>query len=236
MRDGKDDATGVGASEGSAAPARDGGVIRGAEAPSGEAPIPDGFVRLDGDHTVWDRFFHVSPLIIVGTKEPNGSWDLAPKHMATALGWDNFFGFVCTPSHATYVNAQREGVFTVSFPRPSQVLSTSLAAAPRCEGSTKPSLGLLDTLAATRVDGVLLADAYLHFECETHRIVDGFGCNSLIAGRIVATLVADEAVRRSDVDDQELILEAPLLAYVAPGRYAEVSETVAFPFHAGWSR
>lgn len=211
MRDGKDDATGVGASEGSAAPARDGGVIRGAEAPSGEAPIPDGFVRLDGDHTVWDRFFHVSPLIIVGTKEPNGSWDLAPKHMATALGWDNFFGFVCTPSHATYVNAQREG-------------------------STKPSLGLLDTLAATRVDGVLLADAYLHFECETHRIVDGFGCNSLIAGRIVATLVADEAVRRSDVDDQELILEAPLLAYVAPGRYAEVSETVAFPFHAGWSR
>ena len=33
-----------------------------------------------------------------------------------------------------------------------------------------------------------------------------------------------------------IIARAPLLAYLAPGRYAEVSRTFAFPFHAGWSR
>lgn len=195
-----------------------------------------GLVRLGGEHRVWERFFQVSPLVVVGTKEPDGSFDLAPKHMVTALGWENHFGFVCTPSHGTYQNARREGAFTVSFPRPSQVLSASLAAAPRCEGDEKPSLELLATRPATVVEGVLLEDAYLHFECETERIVDGFGPNSLVAGRIVEVLVAEESVRRPDRDDAELLLQAPLLVYVAPGRYAEVGETVAFPFHVGWSR
>lgn len=202
----------------------------------GEDGAPDGLVRLGVEHRVWDRFFHVSPLVVVGTKELDGSFDLAPKHMATPLGWENYFGFVCTPSHGTYVNARREGAFTVSFPRPTQVLSASLAAAPRCEGDQKPSLDLLDTLPATVVDGVLLKDAYLHFECRTEKIVDDFGPNSLIAGRIVEALVHEEAIRRSDRDDQEMLMEAPLLAYVSPGRYAEIDRTLAFPFHQGWSR
>lgn len=203
---------------------------------AGERALDGGLIRLGGEHRVWERFFQVSPLVVVGTKEPDGSFDLAPKHMATALGWENYFGFVCTPSHATYVNARREGDFTVSFPRPSQVLSASLAAAPRCGDHEKPSLELLSTVPARVVDGVLLEEAYLHFECETERIVDGFGPNSLVAGRIVEVLVAESSLRRSDRDDAELLLDAPLLAYVAPGRYAEVAETVAFPFHSGWSR
>ncbi|MBT8487522.1 MAG: flavin reductase family protein [Gemmatimonadetes bacterium] len=193
-------------------------------------------IRLGVDHRVWDRFFQVSPLVVVGTKELDGSFDLAPKHMVTPLGWDNFFGFVCTPAHGTYVNARREGAFTVSFPRPSQVLSASLAAAPRCGEDEKPSLALLATRPATVVEGVLLKDAYLHFECRTEKIVDGFGRNSLIAGRIVEALVEEDAIRRSDRDDQELLMEAPLLAYIAPGRYSEVNQTMAFPFHEGSSR
>ena len=195
-----------------------------------------GLIRLGAEHPVWERFFQVCPLVVVGTKEPDGRWDLAPKHMACALGWENYFGFVCTPRHGTYVNAQREGCFTVSYPRPSQVVLASLAAAPRCEGDEKPSLELLRTMPATVVDGVLLEDAYLHFECETDRIVDDFGANSLITGRIVEALVSEEAIRRSDKDDEALIVEAPLLAYVAPGRYAEVSRSFAFPFHKGWSK
>jgi flavin reductase (DIM6/NTAB) family NADH-FMN oxidoreductase RutF len=196
----------------------------------------DGLVRLGVEHPIWDRFFQVSPLVVVGTKEPGGAFDLAPKHMAMAMGWDNYFGFMCTPSHGTYVNAQREGFFTVSFPRASQVLVASLAAAPRCEGDAKPSLELLDTIPATVVDGVLLRDSNLHFECETERIIDGFGENSLIVGRILEALVSEEAIRRSDKDDEEAIFHMPLLAYISPGRYAEVSETFAFPFHVGWSR
>lgn len=195
-----------------------------------------GLVALGTEHPVWDRFFQVFPLIVVGTREEDGSFDLAPKHMAVPMGWDNYFGFVCTPRHATYGNAVREGVFTVSFPRPSQVLLASLAAAPRCEEDAKPALDLLATRPATRVDGVLLEDAYLHFECETDRVIDDFGSNSLITGRIVEALVAEDALRDPDRDDAEIFAASPLLAYLAPGRYAEVRDTLAFPFHAGWSR
>lgn len=193
-------------------------------------------ISLGVDHPVWDRFHQVFPLVIVGSKEADGSYDLAPKHMAMPMSWDNHFGFVCSPRHGTYVNARREGVFTVSYPRPSQVLFASLAAAPRCEDDSKPALGLLETRPATVVDGVLLADAYLHFECETDRIIDDFGENSLITGRIVEALVAEDSIRRADIDDEQLVFTSPLLTYVAPGRYAELSKTYAFPFHAGWSR
>lgn len=193
-------------------------------------------VSLPVEHPIWNRFFHVAPLVVVGTKESSGVYDLAPKHMAAPMGWDNYFGFVCTPAHGTYTNAQREGAFTVSYPRPSQVVATSLAAAPRCEGDEKPSLRHLATFQASTVDGVLLEDAYLHLECETHRIVDGFGKNSLITGRVVAAHVHEDAVRREDADDRDTLLRAPLLCYLAPGRYAEISESFGFPFHAGWSR
>ena len=57
---------------------------------------------LDLSSPIWDGFFTVAPLVVIGTREPDGSDDLAPKHMVTALGWDNIFGFVCTESHGTY--------------------------------------------------------------------------------------------------------------------------------------
>lgn len=197
---------------------------------------PGKLISLGVERPVWNRFFHVAPLIVVGTKELDGSFDLAPKHMAAPMGWGNYFGFVCTPAHATYGNARREGAFTVSYPRPSQVLAASLAAAPRCEGDEKPSLEALRTFPARIVDGVLLEDAYLYLECETHRIVDGFDENSLVTGRVVEAHVSERALRRQDEDDHDTIAGAPLLAYLAPGRYAEISETFAFPFHVGWSR
>ena len=195
-----------------------------------------GLVSLDLAEPVWERVFLVAPLVVVGTREPDGSLDVAPKHMATALSWENHFGFVCTPSHATYRNAQRSGVFTVSFPRPEQVLSASFAAAPRCDAGTKPALGALATFPARVVDGELLRDAYLHLECELERTVDGFGANSLVAGRIVAAHVAEDALREEDRDDGDLIAGAPLLAYLHPGRFARVVETLSFPFHAGFKR
>jgi flavin reductase (DIM6/NTAB) family NADH-FMN oxidoreductase RutF len=195
-----------------------------------------GLVSLGAEFSVWERFFQIAPLIVVGTREPRGTYDLAPKHLAMPMSWDNYFGFVCTPAHATYANARREGAFTVSFPKPSQVVLASLAAAPRCEGDAKPSLAVLETFPATKVDGVLLEDAYLHLECETYKIFDEFDRNSLITGRVVEAHVSEAAIRRSDKDDEKLLFEAPLLAYVAPGRYAEVSHTFAFPFHAGMER
>jgi flavin reductase (DIM6/NTAB) family NADH-FMN oxidoreductase RutF len=191
-------------------------------------------VRLDLHEPIWDRFFSVSPLVVVGTKEAEGGYDLAPKHRAMPLGCNNYFGFICTPRHHTYHNALREGVFTVSFPRPDQVIATSLAAAPRCDNEAKMSLAAIPTVRASLIDGILLENAYLWLECALDRIIDGFGENSLIAGRIVVAQVHKESLRDLDVDDQDILTRMPLLAYISPGRYATIDRTQSFPFHSGF--
>jgi flavin reductase (DIM6/NTAB) family NADH-FMN oxidoreductase RutF len=195
-----------------------------------------GLVELDITQPLWERFFWVAPLVLVGTREADGSHDLAPKHMALPMGWQNYYGFVCTPRHHTYGNVQRSGVFTVSFPRPSQLVLTSLAASPRYLGDEKPALSALPVFAANRVDGVLVEGCYLYLECELDRIIDGFDVNSLIVGRIVAARVAADAERMDDREDQILIHDAPLLAYLHPGRCAAIGETHSFPFPAGMKK
>ncbi len=195
---------------------------------------PDHLVRLDLAEPIWDRFLSIAPLVVIGTQEVTGDYDFAPKHMALPLGWDNYFGFICTPKHHTYQNICRERVFTVSFPKPEQIVLTSLSATPRCEGQVKPALSALPTFPATEVDGVFLQDAYLFLECQLERIVDGFGDNSLIAGRIVAAHVQAEALRVSDQEDQDLLARSPLLVYLPPGRYACLDSSFSFPFPVGF--
>ncbi|NNE20210.1 MAG: flavin reductase [Myxococcales bacterium] len=193
-------------------------------------------IPLELEHAVWEQVYMVAPLTIVGTREPDGTYDLAPKHLAIPMSWQDHYGFVCTPSHATYANARREGCFTVSFPRPDQILLTSLAAAPRCDDDQKYALQAIPTISATKVDGVLLENAYLHFECELDRVIDDLGENSLIIGRIVAAAVAEDALRDTDRDAQEMIAHSPMLAYLHPGRFAEIVQTNAFPYHVGFKR
>lgn len=194
----------------------------------------DHLVTLPPEYPVWDRFFTVAPLVVVGTSEQDG-YDLAPKHMATPVGHGDHYGFVCTPRHRTYHNANRTGTFTVSYPQPSQILITSLTAAPHCgdEGSAASLVGL-PVVPAIRVEGVLLANADAHLECELDRVIDGFGDASLIVGRVVRAAVRREALRATEVSDAELLGRSPLLAYVDPGRYATIRDTQAFPFPEGF--
>ncbi len=193
-------------------------------------------VALDPNRPIWERFFTVAPLVIIGTRDESGAFDLAPKHLATPLSWQNYFGFVCTPRHRTYQNIQRQGVFTVTYPRPSQVVLTSLAAAPRDDDDTKPVLALLPTRPARTMDGIFVEDGYLFLECALDRIVDDFGENSLIAGRVLAAQVAEDALRHFEREDADVLLAAPLLAFLAPGRYAEIRSAHAFPYPAGFMR
>src|SRR5512132_2587144 len=187
-------------------------------------------VALSLTAPIWDRFFTVAPLVLVGTKEPNGGYDLAPKHMAMPLGWQNFYCFVCSPRHGTYVNVVRTGEFTVSFPTADQVVAAGLAAAPRLEDGSEPALAALPTVAARVVDGIAVTGAYLVLECRLERVIDGFGDNSLIVGRVVAAAASQEAARGPEVDDQELIGRRPLLVYLSPGRFAEIERSRSFPF------
>jgi flavin reductase (DIM6/NTAB) family NADH-FMN oxidoreductase RutF len=189
-------------------------------------------VELDVSRPIWDRFFWVAPLVIIGTREPDGSHDLAPKHMVTPLGWQNYFGFVCTPRHRTYGNARRVGAFTVTYPRPDQLVTTSLAASPR-QGRDKPALAVLPVFPASVVDGVLVEGGSLFLECELDRIVDGFGDNALIVGRVVAARGDEAVLRATDRPDEQVVHDAPLLAYLNPGRFAAIADSLSFPFPSG---
>ena len=191
----------------------------------------ENLIALDMRTSIWNQFFTIAPLIVVGSKEGD-VYDLAPKHMATPLGLDNFFGFVCTPRHATYHNIKKEGFFTVSFPKPDEVVFASLAASPRYtgDGKQKNIITNLPTFPATKGDAPFLEQAYLFFECEHFKTVDGFGQHSLICGKIIAAYVDEAYLRVSEQDEQEMVFNAPLLAYLAHGRFAKVQQTLAFPF------
>jgi flavin reductase (DIM6/NTAB) family NADH-FMN oxidoreductase RutF len=187
-------------------------------------------VQLDTTVPVWDQFFIVAPLVLVGTTEEDGSLDFAPKHMVTPMGWQNYFGFVCTPRHKTCSNIERSGEFTVSYPKPSQVLFMSLAASPRAEEGSKPIIEYFQTFPAKEVNGRFIKEGYLYFECRHHKTVSGFGENCLITGEIIAAYADASSLRSFEADDQETIHASPLFAYLAPGRFATIDRSNAFPF------
>jgi flavin reductase (DIM6/NTAB) family NADH-FMN oxidoreductase RutF len=193
------------------------------------AGVRDALVELPLGRELWERVVLVAPLVLVGTKEADG-WDFAPKHMAMPLGWEGFYCFACTPAHATYRNVKAHPQFTVSFPRPDQVVESSFAAGGRFEGGAKPALAAVPTVPARLVDGRALEGCALFLECELDRIVEGFGANSLIVGRVVAASAVRDAVRGADVDDADLVHRLGLLTYVAPGRFAVVRDSFSFPF------
>jgi len=191
---------------------------------------------LDISKPIWDRIFSVFPLVIIGSRESDGRPNLAPKHMAMPLRWDNYYCFVCSPRHTTYHNIRRHGAFTVSFPRPTEVLLASLAASPRCEDQTKPTVLALPTFPAREVDGVLVEGCYLFLECTLQNIIDGFGLNSLIIGTVVSAMAHEDALREEDADESDQIYQRPLLAYLSPGRFAEIRQSWSFPLPKGFSR
>ena len=193
-------------------------------------------VELDASKPIWDRCFMVAPLVLVGTRDEDGSLDLAPKHMAFPMGWQNYFGFVCSPRHHTHSNIERTGEFTVSYTKPSQVLYASLAASPRHAGGAKTVLLGFPTFPAKKIDGEFIEDAYLFLECKLHKTIDGFGDNCLITGEVVAAYAHPDYIRSSELDDQELIHAAPLMAYLPPGRFATIKRSNAFPFPAHMKR
>lgn len=188
-------------------------------------------VPLPVDAPIWKRLYTVAPLILVGTLDPDGAPDLAPKHMAMPLGWSDRFCFVCTPRHSTYTNAVDRGAFTVSYPAPDQVVEVSLAATQREADSSKPALVALHTIPAQNVDGVLVAGAYLYLECALERMVD-FEDASLVIGRIVAAAADERALRSGERDDADIVRTSPLLAYLSPGRFTVIDDSRAFPYPA----
>jgi flavin reductase (DIM6/NTAB) family NADH-FMN oxidoreductase RutF len=202
-----------------------------------ETLFQNNLYTLDASSPIWERIFTVAPLIVVGTRE-GSNYDLAPKHMATPVGFDNYFGFVCTPRHATYQNIRETQEFTVSFPMPDQILLASLSASPRSSDTiiSKPIIEVLPTSKASLIDALYIKGSYLLLECKLDKIVDGFGENGIIIGKIIAAHVDKNYLKVSDKDEQVQIQEYPLLAYISKGRFAKITETYNFPFPKNFKR
>ena len=198
--------------------------------------LSEQLIELDLNRPIWDRFFSVYSLVVIGTKEPDGADDLAPKHLAIPVSFENYFGFVCTPKHSTYKNIVRTQQFTVTYARPTQVVLASLAASPRCGDDSKPIVAQLPTIPAKNVEAVFMKDGYLFLECTLYKIYDDFGDNSIITGRILSAQISEDVLRVADSDDQQLLQKAPLLAYLYPGRFAEISNTQTMPLPRGFKR
>lgn len=187
---------------------------------------PSRYVELDADDGIWESFYTVAPLVLIGTIESDGSPDVAPKHQATALGHRSLFGFACSPTHATYRNAVATASFTVGYPPPGMVVAASLAAGPRDAVGEKPTLDMLGLSPSRVVDGVLVDGCRVQLECRLERVVDDLDDSVLIVGRVVAALASQRALDSA----------TPLLAYVHPGRVASIHETKEFPYHRGFAR
>lgn len=202
-----------------------------------DAPDQHDIISLNTEQPFWERVYLVSPLVVVGTRDGKGSYNLTPKHSATPMGGGNYFGFVCPSRHETYCNVRDAGDFTVSYPRPSQVPQASLAASPHSSNLKgtrgRPTFDQVPTWPAKEVDGVFLEGAYLFLECTLDRRVDDLDQDSLLIGEVQAIHVHKDALRVSEQDDQEAVREHPLLAYIPPDRYATITETTTFPFPAG---
>lgn len=203
---------------------------------AGRAEFETDTVELSLDGPLWERVFTVAPLVLVGTKESDGTYDLAPKHLALPLGWRNRFGFVCTPRHATYANVRRELAFTVSFPHDLQIVQAGLAATRREADGSKPSLAALPTFPARVVDGVLVHGCYLFLECKVERVLDGLDDAALVMGTIVAAAARADALRDPDRDDAELLRHVSPVVYLSPGRFASTRDSYSFPFPASFRR
>lgn len=115
-------------------------------------------------------------------------------------------------------------------------MSASLAAAPHCDEGSKPEVRALERFPARAVPGEHLLGGYLYLECRLERVVEDLGPNLLIIGKVVGALLDPAYERNYDVDDQDLLRAHPLLAYLAPGRWAMLGDTLAFPYPAGFCR
>jgi flavin reductase (DIM6/NTAB) family NADH-FMN oxidoreductase RutF len=200
-----------------------------------DSPTPS-MISIEPDDTFWNRFFTVHGLFLVGSKESDGSFNLAPKHMGMPLGFSPYFAFIGTPRKTTYQNIAREKVFTLSFPKPDQIIPASLSASPRETDSSKPVIDQLPTTAAKQIDGIFLEHSYLQLECKLHEILGHYGEWEMIVGKIVAAHVDQQFLRKESVDDNDLIHNHPLLAYLHPDRHAKITGSTAVPLPKNFKR
>lgn len=188
-------------------------------------------IDITDEPNLWERIFMVHSLLVIGSREKNGDYNMAPKHMAMPLGMGPYIGFMGTPRKTTYQNIKREKVFTVSYPQSDQLVFSSITASSRDEEDEKPAILTVPKVDAQKIDGKFIKGSYLQFECTLHDIMGKFGEWEMIVGKIVAAYVHEDAIRKEGIeaDDASLISNNPLLAYLHPGRFSIIKKSNTFP-------
>lgn len=182
------------------------------------------------DTSPFEKVFASYSLVVIGTLEEDGVYNLAPKHMVTPVGWSGYFGFACSPDHHTTKNIKRTEEFTVSYPHPDEIVSISLSAEPRDDKGHKPDLSELETVDSPKIDAEFIKNSYIYLECELKKIFNELGENNFIIGEIIGKYIDKNAIRTQDKDDAETIHNNPILAYLHPGRYSKIDSSNSFPF------
>lgn len=195
-------------------------------------------IDITGEPNLWDHCFTVHSLVIIGSKEEDGRYNMAPKHMAMPLGFGPYFAFMGTPRKSTYRNIEREEAFTVSFPSPEQLVISSLTASQREKDDSKPVIDEIPTINAKHIDGKLLKDSYFQLECKLHKIMGNFGEWEIITGKIVGAYIHQDYVRKEgdDRNNARLIRKKPILAYLHPDRFGIIKDSNVFPFPKNFKR
>ena len=191
--------------------------------------LPSYLLSLELSHSIWDRFFTVAPLVVIGTRASEGAQNLFATHRAFPFDPENLFAFLASPAEPVVQNCLRERAFSVSFPHPRQIVEASLATAPAGTDDQNPLVAEIQTFRAREIDAPVLAGARLGLECRLERVVEDLGTSWLIVGTIVAAHLDRDTRRVSERDDYDLVARHPLLAFVAPGRFAEIEHTDTFP-------
>lgn len=195
-------------------------------------------IDITDDPDIWSRCYSVHSLVVVGSTEEDGNYNFAPKHMAMPLGFGPYFGFMGTPRKMTYRNIKREQAFTVSYPKPEQVVISSLTASRREEDNTLPIIENIPTTEAQKISGKFIANSYFQLECKLHEIMGKFGEWEIVVGEVVAAYVQEGTIREQgdDANPDELLQQNPILAYLHPDRFSVINESNAFPFPKDFKR
>ena len=207
-----------------------------------------GWSSCRSDRGLWSRVFSVAPLVLVGTKERDGTTSLRSTWRCRSAGRAS-----TASSAAPTRDLQERGAhpeFTVSFPRPEQIVESSFAAGGRFAGGEKPALAAVPAAPARVVDVPVVEGCSLYIECELERIVDGFGAEQPDRRpRRGRRRGAETRCAAPRCDDADLVYRLGLLAYLAPGRFAVVRDSTVVPVpgrlpavarwrprpHGGWS-
>lgn len=182
------------------------------------------------EQDIWNRFFHVTPLVLVTTISRQGRVDVAPKTQCTRIGGTNYIGLGCEPGDHTMQNVAATGEFVVNYPGP-EIARQSGQAGMKFDESTPDEVAAcgLTTTAAKLVRPPLVAECRAHLEC---RLVDirQYGNGAFVVGEVLAAAVEEEALADQGISALGM---APLLVYVYPNHFAGMHVARKFPFPDG---